>query len=250
MRRSFLFAALAALGAVGSARADFAIDDFSAPNPATVNSLGAQVGAQFQATDTLGTGLTRNVTVTQTDNGLGVAGATQVVLGQLPTGGVFSLGTLSQATAFADLAYVPTNGTGLNLSAAGTAVQLHFATDPKTGLTSADQDTPFTVRLVSGTFGTPSFASASQYGSVSSTSTANFSVPISGFGGVDLKNITGIEVLLNTSTPTTPQKSSADFTLTNLSVTTPPDTNSVPAPPAALLGLLAVPALALRRRLV
>src|ERR1041385_8372665 len=144
LNRRLLLSAVALAAIVLSssvARADVLIDDFGTPNPAVTYSLGAGVPDTFSRTDALSGGITRDITVTQTQNLLGLAGQTSGAVGTTGLGGVFALGTNPGATAFARLLY--TNATAQDLSVGGTALVFTFL--------STDLNIPFTVTISDGT---------------------------------------------------------------------------------------------------
>lgn len=226
LTRKLLLSALTLAAVVlttSAARADVIIDNFFTPDPAATYSLSAAVPDTFNRTDGLAGGITRDLTVTQTQNLLGLAGQTSGAIGTTGLGGVFALGTNPGATAFARLLY--TNATPQDLSAGGTALVFTFL--------STDLNIPFSVTVSDGT------NSSTQIGTVSSTT--SFSFDLSGFAGVNLANVTSIEFLLNQNAMTAASTQSADFTITDIRVTTP--SGVVPAPPAALLALAALPVL-------
>ena len=233
LKRVMRIAAVAfAVVATGSAsRADFTIDDFSTPGSQQTYSLAGAVGSTFSQTDTVSTGVTRKLTVTQIANSLGNAGATSGVFGN----GKYSLSTSAGTTAFTSLLYTYT--TPKNLSADETAVRFTFD--------FADLNTPFSVRVSDGT------TTDTKTGSVSSSTTGIFSLDISGFA-VDRSNIKSIELLLNRSG--TSSTTSADLILSDVSITAPRDDNppppAVPAPAPLALFAAALPALGLARRFV
>lgn len=226
LNRSMLLSAVAFAAVVLSgttARADIIIDNFVTPNPAATYFLGAAVPDTFNRTDGLPGGITRDITVTQTQNLLGLAGQTSGAVGTTGLGGVFAMGTNPGATAFARILY--TNATPQDLSAGGTALVFTFL--------STDLNIPFSVRISDGT----NFST--QVGTVSSSTSFNF--PLSGFSGVNLANVTSIEFFLNQDLISGASTQSADFTITDIRVTTP--SGVVPAPPAALLALAVLPVL-------
>jgi hypothetical protein len=226
LRHAVVAVALLA-GAAAPARADFVLDDFTTPNPATsFIPLGGTVGATTSRTDIFG-GITRDILVTQTANSLGTAGGSQYLVGTTNVGGRLALATAPYATANVSVNYA--YASPQNLSAGGTALQMHFD--------FADFGVPFSVAISDGTH------TSTQSGSATSGS-GIYSLNMSSFSGVDLTHVSNIDLLLNGgSSPVT----SADFALSEVVITTP---TPVPAPPAALLAMAALPVLSVRRMLV
>ena len=214
------------------AKADFVIDTFTAPNPATTYSLSAAVGSTYTQTDSLAGGITRALTVTQTENLLGLAGSSNGVIGNTALGGRYVLNTNTNTTAWSSLLY--TYSAPQNLSVGGTSVQFTFS--------SADLNTPFSVKISDGT------VTKTQVGVVTSASVGTSYLPMSGFSGdgFDASHVVSIELQLNRNALTGESTSSADFSLSDVRVTTPPP--AVPAPPAAVLLLAAAPIVGLIRR--
>lgn len=225
-RRAVVALAALVVGSVSQAKADIVIDDFTTPNPASTFSLSAAVPTTYSQTDG-----NRTLTVTQTQNDFGLAGQTTGILGQTALGGRFNLNTASGTTAYADLNYTYA---GLDLSAGGTILKFSFK--------STDLNVPFSVVVGDGT------TTATQVGLV--TTPTDLSFDLMGFTGVNLSSIKSIELVLNRNVTTNASTASADFSIANVSITTPPPpTTDVPAPPAALLALAALPVLGLRRKM-
>ena len=212
------------------AKADFVVDTFTTPNPASLYSLGAAVGSTYTQSDSLPGGITRQLVVTQTANINGFAGATSGFVGTAAVGGRFALSTNSGATAWASLLY--TYGTAQNLSVGGTDLRFTFS--------SADLNTPFSVTLSDGT------VAKTQVGVVTSSSVGTFFLPVSGFAGdgFNASHVVSIELQLNRNAVSGVSTPEADLTLSDVRVTTPP---AVPAPPAAILLLAAAPVIGLVR---
>jgi hypothetical protein len=96
--------------------------------------------------------------------------------------------------------------------------------------------TPITINLITGA-GTLSYTGFA----ADSNTPFTFSANIGDFtGSGDLSNVTGLDVIVNGSTGS---RQAADFVLDEISVST------VPAPPAVVLGLMALPVVGLYRRL-
>ena len=206
------------------AKADFVIDTFTTPNPATQYSLGAAVGATYSQSNSLPGGITRQLVVTQTANINGFAGSTTGFIGTVVSGGRFALSTNAGATAWASLLY--TYSTAQNLSVGGTAVLFTIA--------SADLNTPFSVKISDGS------VTKTQVGVVTSSSIGTLALPLSGFAGdgFDASHVVSVELQLNRNAVTGASTPEADVTLSDVRITTPP---AVPAPPAAFLLLAAAP---------
>ena len=223
--------AFAVVATTSAARADFVIDDFNTPTSPLQYSLAGAVGSTFTDSTTLSPGLVRDLTVTQETNPSGLGNKTNGTIG----GGAFDLATAANTTSFASLLY--TYSTAQNLSAGGTAVQFTFG--------FADLNTPFSVRIKDS-----SGASANRTGTVTNATAGTFTLDLNGFG-VDLASVSSIELLLNRNVNTGASTTSADLTLTDVRITTPPVTDlppAVPAPPALALFAAALPALGLARR--
>jgi hypothetical protein len=177
--------------------------------------------------------VSRTLTVTQTANGLGSSGATQYLVGTTPVGGRLALATAPLATANIQALY--SYGTAQNLAAGGTSLQFTFA--------SADFGVPYSVQLSDGT------NTATQSGTTA-TGPGVYSFSTGSFGGVDLTAVTSILLSLNRNLQVGPASDvvSADFSLSDVRVLTPVvPPPAVPAPPAAVLVLAALPVLGLAR---
>ena len=218
------------------AKADFIIDTFTSPNPATSYTVGTSSGSTFSSgPSVINPGVTRNITVTQVGNVSSAAGGF-FGLSSID-GAAFQLNTpnsiASGSASFAKLAY--TYSSAQNLNTGGPILRFSF---DALGIA-----TPFSVVLSDGT------TSATQTGLVLVTgSSSNFSIPLSSFIGTNLSTITSIDLYVNRNVNTNTSAPDTDVTLRDLRVTqdvTPPP--SVPAPPAALLLLAAAPAFGLVR---
>ncbi len=226
--RAAALVAVLALG--GSAKADFVIDDFTVPNPNTgfiaVPTLGTTGRVDVLAS--LGTP-TRTLTVTETSNP-GNAGFSQYRVGNTVSGGRLTLGTVdSTANILANYSY----SSAQNLSAGGTSIQFTFAT--------ADFGVPYSIQLGDGT------NTATQSGTTS-TGAGVYSFSTGSFAGVNLSAITSVVLSLNRNLQTGGgDVVSADFSLSDVRVLTPTAPPPVPAPPAAVLVLAALPVLGLAR---
>ncbi len=216
------------------AKADFVIDTFTTPNPATAYSVGTTSGSTFSAVpSTIGAGVTRNITVTQTGN---VFIATNGFFGNTGAvaGAAFQLNTSnsSTASAYAKLSY--TYSSAQNLNTGGPVLLFSFD--------ALQTAAPFSVVLSDGT------TTATQTGLVAvGSSSTSFAIPLSSFSGTNLNAITSIDLFVNRNVTTNTSSPDADITLRDVRVSqdvTPP---SVPAPPVAILLLAAAPALGLVR---
>ncbi len=236
LNRVLLRAAAVAVALVlgGSAKADFVVDDFTTPNPSTglVPLPAASPTSVVRGPEPSGTGASRTLTITQTANGLGSAGATQYLVGNTGVGGRLALATAPLATANIQAQY--TYAAAQNLSAGGTSLQFTFA--------SADFGVPYSVRISDGT------NTATQSGTTS-TGAGVYSFSTGSFAGVNLNAVTGILLSLNRNLQTgSGDVVSADFSLSDVRVLTPNVVPpAVPAPPAAVLVLAALPLLGLAR---
>ncbi len=218
--------AVAALAlSVATAKADIIIDDFSTPNPAAGYSLAAPVGSTFSRIDG-----NRTLTVTQTQNDFGLSGSTSGLIGTTLVGGRYVLNTSTGTTAHSSLLY--SYGTALNLSSGGTILKFSF--------TSTDLNVPFSVIVGDGT------NTSTQVGLV--TVPTNLTFNVAGFSGVNLGAISSIELVLNRNVISGASTQSADFSISNVTITTPTPVG-VPAPAGVLLALAALPVLGLRRAL-
>jgi len=145
-------------------------------------------------------------------------------------GTVFELSTTAASTAFARIDY--TNGSPVNWGATGENV-----TGITTAFTFADLSVPYSVVLTDSANNTSTFT-----GTI--TGAGSYTAAISSFTGTaDLSAITGVSVVLNQNVNTNASTTSADFVLDDVTANASP----VPAPPAALLALAALPVLGLRR---
>jgi hypothetical protein len=244
-------AAAVALTMGGAAKADFIIDDFGQPTFTGLVGLtgnGAQSGGRTDSYSTTVGNVTRVLTVNQTQNVLG-DGATQFGIGSIGTGGIFTLATAngtSQATATtANVTLSYTYTTAQNLSAGGTFIQFTF--------TGADLNTPYSV-----TIGDDD--DTSTVGGVATNGAGVYTIDLSAFSGVDLTDVSSILLSLNADlSGSNSPVASADFTLSDVRVLAPdappppppgpgPGPGPViPAPPAAVLVLAALPLLGLAR---
>lgn len=222
-RVSLAIAAASAL--VSPARADILIDDFSNPSPAVVYSIAPDANPTVIVND-LGGGITRTITLSVTSPVSPSTGA----LGGFVGDGFFSASFDVFSSGTAQIAY--TFDTAQN-----------FVVD-------ADPSNPPGVLQFSG-FGDSGFAAdipltfdiATATGTLSYNGTlpleafpSQVEVPLADLTGTgDLTQVTGLTVTITGG-------QAADLVFDSLNVTTP-----IPAPPAALLALAALPVLGLRR---
>jgi len=232
---SFLAAVVAALGMAGTSRADFVIDDFSVPSPASFYLIDLLNSNPYTRTDALSNGLTRNLSVTvQTPNPTNPNSASGFIGTRpsgTPSGPLFSMDSDNSSTVISNLSYTGFVGALANFSLVN-AIHLDFL-NLDSGI--ATTTTPLSIDLItsSGTLNYSGFVSDSNV-------PFTFSAYLSSFtGSGDLTQVTGLNVTLNGGASS---RQAADFVLDRIRVST------VPAPPAALLGLLALPILGLYRR--
>ncbi len=235
LKRLLMTAVIAAAVALTgeAARADFIVDTFTTPSPATAYSLGTSVGSTYSQTDTLPGSITRKLDVTLLGNDFF---ASVPANGEIGTTGAFSrysLSTATGATAFTSLKY--TYASPQNYSVGGSTLRFTFL--------GADLNVPFSV-IIGSTSG-----SATVVG-VATAGPGVYTLPMSSFGAADLAHVTSVTLVLNenvtAANPAGTAVKSADLTLTDVRVTTP-DQPAVPAPPAALLLLAAAPVLGIAR---
>jgi hypothetical protein len=225
LRQAFVAVAALLMGAVSQAKADIVIDDFTQPNPAVVYSVAAPVGSTFTRVDG-----NRTLLVTQTQNDFGIAGSTGGLIGTTGVGGRYILNTTTGTTAFSTLTY--NYGTALNLSSGGTILNFAF--------TSTDLNVPFSVVIGDGT------NTSTQVGLVTTPTALSFN--LAGFTGVNLNAVSSIQLVLNRNVISGASTTSADFSIANVTITTPTNNNAVPAPAGVILALAALPVLGLRRK--
>jgi len=228
-RRLFLSVAAtvaALVGAAGSARADIQIDDFSNPDPSKLYFISFATANPFHSSDALANGLTRDVTVTVTAPTPSLPTSANGTLG----GGQFSMFTDSLSTANSVISYSGFGSAGLGDFSGGGSVGLNF-TSLDSGGNISNTPIAIDIQTASGTL--------SYKGTVDNA--GQFSASLGSFtGSGDLTQVTGLKFTINGD----PSLKGADFSVN--SVTTP--TKAVPAPPAAILGLVAFPLLGLWRR--
>jgi len=213
------------------AKADFIIDTFTTPNPATFYTLGNTSGSVYNnGPTTVAPGVTRTITVTQSGNISFAAGG--FIGNSLFDGKAFQLNTSNSATAasYAKLSYTYTSPQ--NLTVGGPVLRFSFD--------ALASPTPFSVVVSNGT------TSAVQTGLVvAGSSSTSLAIPLSSFVGTTLNSITSIDLFVNRNVTTNTSSPDADITLRDVRISqdVPPVDPVVPAPPAVLLLLAAAPAL-------
>ena len=232
---TYLAAVVAAFGMAGTSRADFVIDDFSVPSPASFYVIDLLNGNPFNRTDAIDHGLTRDVNVnvvtpspTNPNSASGFIGTRP---SGTPSGPLFSMDSDNSSTVVSTLSYTGFAGALANFSMVN-AIKLGFLNlDSGNNATT----TPISIELITGA-GTLSFS-----GFASDSNTPfTFAAYLDSFTGTgDLSNVTGLNVTINGDENS---RQAADFVLDNVSV------SPVPAPPAAVLGLMALPILGFYRR--
>ena len=216
------------------AKADFVIDTFTTPNPATVYTLGSTSGSTFVSGPSVITpGVTRNITVTQVGNVFIAANGFYGNTGAIAGSG-FQLNTSNSSTAasYAKLSY--TYSSAQNLTTGGPVLRFSFD--------ALQTAAPFSVVLSDGS------TSATQTGLVAvGGSSTSFAIPLSSFSGTNLNAITSIDLFVNRNVTTNTSSPDADITLRDVRVSQDAPPATVPAPPVAILLLAAAPALGLVR---
>jgi len=234
MLKRFLMGMFAAVAATSAAKADFVIDTFIVPTPATTYTLGTANGSVYSSgAMALGGGLTRTITANQV--GPVTLAATGFFGSSAIDGQAFQLNTSNSSIGSATWALLNYSyATPVNLAVGGPVLKFSFD--------ALATPTPFTVIVGDGTL------TASQTGVVAvSTSSTTFELPLTGFGSVDLSMINSVQIYVNRNTVTDFSQPDVDITLRDIRVSQS-DTNPViPAPPAVVLLLAAAPALGLVR---
>jgi hypothetical protein len=230
IRRAVVAVATMAFGMVGSAKADFVLDDFSNPLPASTYSITSAANNPYTSPGVDLGGVTRTAVVTAISGLGGPSSSASGFIGQ----GFFELSTTAAVTATAQVTYsyaAPQDYTALGV----TGMTFSFA--------FSDLNVPFSVVLTDSTGG------ASTFTTTAATGPGSYEALLSNFTGTaNLASITGVDVFLNQNTITGANSTSADFLLDEITVqNTPPVVPAVPAPPAIILALAAVPVLGARR---
>lgn len=233
LRRAIIAVAALVLGGVSQARADILIDDYSQPSPAAGYAIGPDANPSIITTD-LGGGISRTITLAVTNP---ATPGTNALTGSVGDGlfsasfNVFSSGTISVAYSFASaLNFIP------NVAAGGSPGSLQFLGAGDSGFAP---DIPVFITL--------STATGNLTASTTLPLTTTFSpvdLPLSGLAGAgDLTQVNSVTLDFTAG-------QAADLIFDSLNVTTPdaPPPADVPAPPAVLLALAALPVLGLRRK--
>jgi len=230
-------AAIAALLLTGTAaKADFVIDTFTNPSPATTYSLGTTAGSVYSSgPSAVSPGVTRTITVNQVGNVTIAAGGffgTSAI-----DGAAFQLNTSNSSIGSASYAKLNYSyATGQNLTTGGPVLRFSFD--------ALQTPAPFSVVLSDGV------TTSTRTGLVNvSGSSTSFAIPLSSFTGINLGSIRSIDLFVNRNVVTNTSSPDADITLRDVRVSqdVPPPTPSVPAPPVAVLLLASAPALGLVR---
>lgn len=234
-RRAAIAVVALVLGAAGQAKADILIDDYSQPTPATGFAIGPDANPTIITTD-LGGGTTRTVTLTVTNPAVPGSNALTGSVGDglfSASFNVASSGTVSIAYSFAAaLNFIP------NVAAGGSPGSLQFLGAGDSGF-AADIPVSITVSTATGDLtGTTTLPLTSSFSPVD--------LSLAGLTGTgDLSQVNSVTIDLTAG-------QAADLIFSSLNVTTPdaPPPSDVPAPPAVLLALAALPVLGLRRKLL
>lgn len=233
MLKRFLMGMVAAFAATTAAKADFVIDTFTSPTPATVYTLGNTSGSTYSSGGSaLGGGLTRTITVNQVGN---VSIAANGFFGTSAFDGpAFQLNTSNSSIGSATWALLNYSyAAPVNLAVGGPILKFSFD--------ALATPTPFTVVVGDGS------STASQTGLVAvSASSTTFNFNLSAFSGVDLSSINSVQIYVNRNTTTNFSAADTDITIRDIRVAQN-DTPVIPAPPAVVLLLAAAPALGLVR---
>ncbi len=232
-RRAAIAAAALVLGAVGQAKADILIDDYSQPTPAQGYAIGPDSNPSIFTTD-LGGGTTRTVTLTVTNPAVP---GTNALTGSIGDGlfsasfNVFSSGTVSIAYSFASaLNFIP------NVPGGGSPGSLQFLGAGDSGFAA---DIPVSITISTATGNLTGLTTLPL-----STTFSPVDLPLAGLTGA------GDLTMVNSVTLDFTAGQAADLIFDSLNVTTPdaPPPSDVPAPPAVFLALAALPILGLRRK--
>jgi hypothetical protein len=232
VRRAVVAAVVAVIGAAAPARADFVLDDFSLPTSPTFYSITSTDSNPYTSpTTTVAAGLDRFAVVTVI-SGVGPFSAT----GQLG-GGVFEMSTPAASTATTQMNY--TYATATDYAAIGaTSLSIKF--------TFADLNTPFSVLV------TDDGGNTSQITGVANVGAGTYVNSFASFTGTaDFSQVKTIDVFFNQNIDTGTSTTSADIIVDEITIQNEPPAPppAVPAPPAVLLALAAVPVLGARKLL-
>jgi hypothetical protein len=232
--RNALFAAAVVFGA-SNAKADIVIDTFSAPTTATTYLIGGLNSNPATFIDTVNATTTRTVT-------LNVSSPSTPSLSSLGgnIGGPLGYFTMSFDNASGGsgvIAYAFSSPMNFipNVASGGTVGSLQYLSSADSGF-GPNVPLNFVIQTATGDLTFNTFMSL----------TATFTptdVPLSSFTGTgDLTQVTGMTISILGG-------QAADVALDSIGITTPPPPNNeVPAPPAAILALMALPAVRLLRK--
>jgi len=235
LRRATLAAALM-IAASATAKADIVIDDFSAPVPG-INYLITfdDPNPSTFVTNNIQPGINRSVTLTVTSPnpvvnsmGGGIGGID----------GLFSMSLNNSSSGTAQLNYTFTTPMNFapNVAAGGALGSLQYLSTADAGF-GTDVPLNFVITTTTGTLTFNTTMNLTSTLTPTNVSLASFS------GSGDLTQVTGMSITITAG-------QAADVALDAVNITTPPPPDgALPAPPAALLALLALPALGFRKRL-
>ncbi len=230
LRKAFMAAAVL-FGAGTAARADIIIDDFSAPTPGITYLIAlTDPNPSVFNTPNVQPGIDRSVTLTVSSPATPFANSMSGDIGG--AAGIFTMSLNNSSSGNAAINYTFASST--NFVPTGIMGSLQY-------LSSADAGFGANVPL--------NFVISTASGDLSFNTTMNLTatftptdVPLASFVGTgDLTQVTGLSITITGG-------QAADVALDSISITTPQEPDPVPAPPAALLALLALPALGLRNR--
>jgi hypothetical protein len=218
-------------GTINTAKADILIDDFSLPTPFVQTFLNGTTTTGSVVTSLPGSVRTISYTLLNPS-------ASSSVVGTVSDNGVLNVdvGTTTGATINASYAFSSTQNFIPNVPAGGMIGDLMFSGFSQTAIGGAATTYTLTVNTTTGDLSTS--------GSLNATLTTQLLSLSSLTGTGDLAAVSGISLTLNAGR-------AADLQIDQLSVTTPPaPNNAIPAPPAVLLALAAIPVLGLRRKML
>lgn len=220
-------AAAALLGAPAAARADYVLDTFANPDPATIYQISLLNGNPYTSpTTTVSAGVTRSIQVTVNTTPVNFNSVSGTI-----GGGTFTMDSDNSSAATSKLTYA-LSGAASNLSGAS-GLELAFKTfDAGTAASS----TPVTIEVVTktGTLTRTTTIAESATPFTQSFAFATFT------GSGNLGQVNTIRVTINGGSGT---QTAVDFAMDEVRVT------AVPAPPALLLGAIGLAGLVGRARL-
>ena len=228
--RSFALAACAVFGLAASARADIILDDFSNPSTGAQFVIASQNNNPYTVTSNLAGGTVRTATFTVTSPNPAGPFSLLGVIG----GGTVDMFFDSTSSGNAVITYAL--GTPLDFSAlSGSTGAIRLTTQSAASL--GNPNVAYTLSLLTST--------GTLTGSGSFLNSAGFidqDIAFSSLAGAgSLSNVTGLTLTINAQT-------ADDFRLDKVALSEP-DVVQTPAPPAALLALVALPVFGLRRYL-